>query len=234
MDSEPEHPTARAPSSWPWAWMALGVVVPSLTLVVLRSVFATFLAYHLVLGLGASVWTIRRRGAAVVLGERASARAALLAGGAVGLSLALATIVLFERVGEQLLDPARIGAALDAWSIRPEDTAWMVLFMVAGNGAAEELFWRGLVHGKMRRRAGRRATVLVVAAAYTGYHVVTLGALVAPVVATVLVLVVFTGGALFGWLRERTGHVLAPVLAHTGASVGYMAVYLRLAAAPTG
>ncbi len=84
----------------------------------------------------------------------------------------------------------------------------------------EEVFYRGFVQTRLAPLFRRRARLL---GASVGPHVVVASALFAlshlVTIAHPYRLAVFFPGLLFGWLRERTGGVLAPALLHAASNV---------------
>lgn len=101
---------------------------------------------------------------------------------------------------EELLAHARFGAL-------PVVTA---ITMV--NGVTEEIFFRGALHeslggGPMRRLVGTSLIYTIVTAA-SGIPLLALAAL--------------SMGLLAGWLRQRTGALLAPIIAHLTWSLGML------------
>ena len=148
-------------------------------------------------------------------------------GAALGLVLGGGTVAVFAFGHEAFLAGRDITAALAAWGITPKTAPLMLAFMILGNGASEELYWRGWL--QTRLRAGHRIVfaVPVGAAAYASYHLVTVTSFApGPAVVFLFMAGIYGAGVLFGWLRERFGTVWPPLLAHTGATAGYMAVYL--------
>ena len=148
-----------------------------------------------------------------------------------GLVLALllggGTVAAFVLWHEPFLAGQDIPAILDHWGVSPPRAALMLVFMVVGNGACEELFWRGWLHHRMADWPRRGAALAITAAAYSSYHVVTVVAFTASwAVVALFLATIFGAGLFFGWLRERFGTVWPSLLAHTGATAGYMAVYL--------
>lgn len=235
---EEEHVLIAERSGGPRSWPLLVLVpaVPVFSLLVLRSVWWTFALYHLgaclALPLVHSLLVRRvgfRRHLALV-GLRAGGRGlrpGIVVGAALGLVLGGGTVAVFAFGHDAFLAGRDIDAALAAWGITPKTAPLMLAFMILGNGASEELFWRGWL--QTRLRAGHRAalTLPVGAAAYASYHLVTVTSF-APGPAVVLLFMtgIYGAGVFFGWLRERFGTVWPPLLAHTGATAGYMAVYL--------
>jgi len=107
-----------------------------------------------------------------------------------------------------------------------------------GTVLAEELAFRGVLHGRSIRSLPARVALSVTAVAFGLWHLtVALGPSAVPLPAdlqwtsVVLVLgVTVLGGVALGWLRHRTGSVLAPIGLHLGTNaVGLVAAGLALA-----
>ncbi len=76
----------------------------------------------------------------------------------------------------------------------------------------EELWWRGTLQPVLRPNRSAWAAIGLTTAAFVAFHLPT-GQL--PLMGAALL-----GGIAWGWLRERTGGILAPVLAHAGWTAG--------------
>ncbi len=138
----------------------------------------------------------------------------------VSLVAALAIFPLYGlgfAVWAHLLD----GVTAD-WAALPGTAWWLRLFLVHLVVVAipEEAFFRGYVQGRLAPLFTRRVRILGVS---FGWHVVVASALFAVVhlvaIPAPFRLAVFFPGLLFGWLRERTGSVLAPALLHAASNV---------------
>jgi len=197
------------------------------TLLVLRSVWATFLIYHLGLCILLP---------AAVLGPRAYARGVGLVGSRVregvrtglvlGAVLAAGQIAVLAWGADLFFADERVAASLVAWGAGPERAGPLLAIMLVLNGPAEELYWRGWVHGRLSGSPDRRRTIALTALAYASYHGATLGALFGSwLVALLILAAVWGAGCLWGWLRERCGNVWPALLSHAGATLGYMFVY---------
>ena len=218
-------------------------VVACLTL--LRSVWWTFAVYQVGICLVAPALESR------LAGRSAGEHAALLGLApppprlwvlAVGLGLAGALVtggfLLLTR--DRFLDPGRLSAALADWGVGPDRMAAMLAAMAVLNAAAEELFWRGYLPGRVAaaRRPARPPVlpaVVLPAVLYASYHGLTIGRLVGVASGAALMTGGVLGAGLFwGWLRRRTGSVWPALLSHGGAVAAYLAVHFRLVGAGGG
>jgi membrane protease YdiL (CAAX protease family) len=112
---------------------------------------------------------------------------------------------LFEAAGERLgMEPWRVGTIY-------------LTSIVAWAGTGEELFYRGYMHGVLRRRHGFWLSALV-ASAFFGLRHATQLALIRPGYPWGAALSWVTLGFLIGlcmsWLYERSGSLYPPVIAH--------------------
>lgn len=212
------------------------------TLFVARSVWLTFLLYHFGICLAAPLLASRfgrsgragrgdRHGRAWLrghlgnLGLRPRGRGLGLA---LGAFLALAIVAAFAAWGRAFLGAGAPAAVLAGWGAEPASLPALFAFMLLGNGVAEELFWRGWLHERLRARRPRAAVIAATAACYASYHVFTVAALLRdPGVVALFSTAVLLAGAFWGWLRERTDSVWPALLSHAGATAGYMFVLWR-------
>lgn len=107
-----------------------------------------------------------------------------------------------------------------AYFATPAATPWFVsaaLAVVVLGPILEEVVFRGFLHDGLRARLGPRMTITVAAVLFGALHVGDGSFLFVP---TALL------GALFGWLRERSGGLFAPIathMLHNGATVALVA-----------
>ncbi len=201
-------------------------------LLIARNVFAVFAVYHLgfCLILPAAHNFLRRRftisdyleylgltGPGTVRG--------ILLGLGLGVILAGGTILAFRLFGGVFLADQNIPEILGRWGVNQGNMPLLFWFMILVNGPAEELYWRGFVHGEMSDRKHRKATILLIAACYASYHGVTVSLLNPNLpVAVLFMAAIFLAGFGWGWLREKTDSVWPALLAHAGATAAYMIV----------
>jgi uncharacterized protein len=111
---------------------------------------------------------------------------------------------------------------------------WLAVEIPLGTVWAEEMMYRGALAAVAADALGPAGGRLLQATAFGLAHVVDARGTGEPVIGTVLV----TGAAgwVFGWLAERSGSVLAPVLAHLAineaGAVAAMTAQRRMRATP--
>lgn len=191
--------------------LALAVLTPLWTLgVALRAEVtvlwvSTFAA--LAMGVAAVVLQIRHRVPPTVGRDvwlALPAAAVHLALSYVLIPVAEAIVPLIGRQAEDIVLDARGGL--------PTVVVALIAAMVIA--PLEELFWRGSVHPSLGVGRPWWQAVLLSTATFVGFHL--------PTLQLPLISAAALGGLVWGWLRERTGGLAAPVVAHaiwTGAMV---------------
>lgn len=109
---------------------------------------------------------------------------------------------LASMVGRQILENATSGVTLDGGPLARLLTVFAV---VVAAPAAEEIFFRGFLQGRLRRGFGPCVAIVIASLAFASVHYN--GGILHPLGVLVLSL-----GC--GYLRERTGSLWAPVLLH--------------------
>lgn len=154
--------------------------------------------------------------------------------GIVGYTASLPLLILAAHVGNVLEILLGLGASEDAGASgggyplmeQPMANSWAVVLLSAAGAVIwapiiEEVIFRGALFRFLRARLGAILTVLITATAFAVAHPYNpLG-----------LLSVFTGGIVFGLLREWRGSLVAPMVAHAihnAVVVGPTIVYLQL------
>ena len=224
------------PAAWFWLLAPPAAVV--IVLVLFHNVFAVFAIYHLgfclllpmLVNLLYRRYTLPEHLAALGLTGPGTGRALAL-GLALAALFAGAVLLGFRWTGGLALEDNRVAATLAAWGVGPDRTALMFWFMALANGPAEELYWRGFVPAELAAEPNRRRALLVTATGYASYHGVTIFLFLSSWLwAGVFLAAVWGAGLFWGWLRERTGSVWPPLLAHAAATAAYMAASRHLLA----
>ena len=106
----------------------------------------------------------------------------------------------------------RVRAAMNDRELPAGAVRWLAFDIPLGTVWAEETLFRGVLQTLAVRAIGPTGGRLLQAVAFGLWHIPDARKTGQPIVTTVLVTGV--AGWLFGWLAERSGSVLAPVLAH--------------------
>jgi membrane protease YdiL (CAAX protease family) len=106
----------------------------------------------------------------------------------------------------------RVRAAMNDRVLPAGPARWLTFDIPLGTVWTEETIFRGLLQTLAVRALGPSAGLVLQAAAFGLWHIPDARKTGEPILGTVLA----TGlaGWVFGWLAERSGSVLAPVLAH--------------------
>jgi membrane protease YdiL (CAAX protease family) len=202
-------------------------------LAITQQALVAFAVYHLGLCLAAPLVGLRATGMGwTAIGDhialRSPSREGWAAGGLVG-GLTAAGILAGAHLFQDALVHADLTGALAAWGVAG-NPALLVAYMLVLNSGAEELLWRGYLHTEAVARLGPWICIGLVSLAFASYHVYTLHALLgSPALVAVGGLAVLAGALAWALLRERYASVVPALLAHGGATAGYMAVYVLLA-----
>lgn len=159
----------------------------------------------LLVGLGYLYWQ-RDPGLVGIRRPTLGDAAAMLVGFLALAGLMLGGGILFEMFG---VEPAE-NVAVERGSENPELFLVFLPIQFLLTGPAEELLFRGVLQGVLRRAYG---VVPAIALASTLFALVHVPALIGGDVVPVLALV-FASGVLFGVLYEYTGTLLVPIVAH--------------------
>jgi membrane protease YdiL (CAAX protease family) len=201
---------------WDVLWTVLGWAVIGLAVGVLFSKLDAPISVVIIVGTSAPwlalagwpLWATWRRGN----GPRIDLGLRLTWGdagwGAVGGALAL-LLAGIAAVVTQLVKPDMTSAAAEAGKQLEEQGGRLVmvvfaLMVMVGAPVVEELFFRGLLFGAVRKRgAGAVLTVVITAIVFAGFHF-----------EPVRFFVLLPSGLVLGWVRWRTGSTGASMVAH--------------------
>jgi membrane protease YdiL (CAAX protease family) len=159
----------------------------------------------------------------------------LAAGVAFGLAVAAATLALSEA----LLAAGLLSGLPDALRgkvgqlglLSPAGFAALAAFLALAHSGLEEAYWRGFVHGRLRRLVPPVPAAALSSLGFMAHHVVLLAVYLPGrfwAVAVPLSLCVAVGGAFWAWLYDRTGSLAGPWASHALVDAVLMAVGYRL------
>lgn len=163
-----------------------------------------------------------RRAGPVAAGERTFSKIffglrAYLTAVPVFIALLLGVITLLQWLGQQPA-PQEI-FTLYLKETRTPVLIWLNLLVILVGPAAEEFFFRGLVHRWMRDRLGIARALVLSSLLFACLHT-----------DLVAFVPIFGLGLLFGWIYEKTGSLAAPIAVHVFHNAGmlYLASVLKL------
>jgi uncharacterized protein len=223
----------------PIAFMAASAASLFLGFTILRSAFAGFVLYYLACCLvlpALDILVLRglpRRGkprpgtplrrVPALLGLVAPRRSDIALGLGSGVAMAAAMLAALALFKGSIFSDGRIQSVLRAWGASGQNLALVYIVMLAFNGAVEELFWRGYLHGKLEALPNRLAALGLPTFFFGAQHVFVVSSLVAdPALVALMLLGILGAGAAWSALRERTGSVVPCVLSHALVTAGYM------------
>lgn len=203
-------------------WTSLGWFVVLIAAAnILRSTLVpggAHFAYNVALGVAAVALGRQAGLTSLEMGiDRSTWRAGLRWG-----ALAAAAVVLVLAVAAALSVGALADDERGAIEV-PELLLRAVVVIPIGTVAVEELVFRGTMFGLARRVMSEAQAIVVTAVLFGLWHVLPAwrSADGSPVAEALLTLAGTTAaGLVFGWLRARSGSVLAPALAHTATNSG--------------
>lgn len=124
-----------------------------------------------------------------------------------------------------LLDVEELRLLLVDWGfIGPGEIA-LVLVLLILNPILEEVYWRGYMYEKLRRKRSALYTISLTSVFYTLYHVLSVIHIFEGGYALVAVIPVFIAGLFWGYIREKTTSITAAIMGHFLADLGIMCVY---------
>lgn len=107
--------------------------------------------------------------------------------------------------------------------IIPDNLSGIIIFQFLATAIPEELFFRGYLQGRMNRILGKNWSLwgadigpglFIAAAVFALCHLV--------IETGWMRLAVFLPAMLMGWMREKTGSIVAPVIFHTASNISYL------------
>ncbi|RIW38426.1 CPBP family intramembrane metalloprotease [Bacillus salacetis] len=125
-----------------------------------------------------------------------------------------------------LIDLEFIRALLKKWNFDGGMVWLLIAVLIVLNPFLEENYWRNFIPEELKSSFSSGKSILIASFFYSFYHILSLIELFNWPFNVIAVLPVFLAGAIWGFIRQRTGSLAAPVLSHMLADAGIMLVYL--------
>ena len=124
-----------------------------------------------------------------------------------------------------LLDINQLRVLLFEWGFSASGEIWLVLILLVANPILEEIYWRGYIYEKLKMEGTARYAILMTAAFYTLYHLLSVIPIFEGVYGVIAAVPVFIAGMFWGYIREKTGTITAAVIGHVLSDIGIICVY---------
>jgi uncharacterized protein len=124
-----------------------------------------------------------------------------------------------------LLDIDQLRVLLWEWGFSARGEIWLVLILLVANPILEEVYWRGYIFEKLRMEGTAKYTILVTAAFYTLYHLLSAIPIFEGIFGLIAAVPVLTAGLFWGYIREKTGSITAAIIGHVLSDMGIICVY---------
>ena len=188
---------------WPAVWLGMYR---------LHSLVLTFILYHGVCLLPASLWGYRLWRGDLRWPTRREWAIVILA----TVAMLPASVLLYSLIGSRLMSASDI---LHVLTYRGFQAAWylpVTFYFVPVNAILEELFWRGVVLNELKGMNEAQWTLGASWTAFTfaAWHYLVLRLLLRPGWAELSVAVILAAGIFLDWLYRRTKSIIVPILWH--------------------
>ncbi|WP_052948807.1 CPBP family intramembrane glutamic endopeptidase [Mesobacillus campisalis] len=111
------------------------------------------------------------------------------------------------------------------WGFAGEGEFWLVLVLLVANPILEEVYWRGYMHEKLRIQRSAMYTIWLTSCFYTLYHLLSVFPIFQGIYSLIAILPVLAAGLFWGFIREKTGSLTAPIIGHILSDLGIVCVY---------
>ncbi|WP_078546655.1 CPBP family intramembrane glutamic endopeptidase [Litchfieldia alkalitelluris] len=127
---------------------------------------------------------------------------------------------------DYFLDIVYVQGILKDWGFTGKAIYGLIFVLLVLNPILEENYWRGFIHQELLiKKIKTGHVILITSFFYTLYHFLSVIPMFQWPLNVVAVLPVFVAGVFWGWIREKTGTLLTPIISHILADLGIMCVY---------
>lgn len=150
---------------------------------------------------------------------------AVVLGAGSGLLFFLFIFVGLNWLHIYLLDIGQLRILLLEWGFSSRGEIWLVLILLVANPILEEVYWRGYIYEKLRMEGTAKYAILMTAAFYTLYHLLSVIPIFEGIFGLVAAAPVFIAGIFWGYIREKTRTITAAIIGHVLSDTGIICVY---------
>ncbi|MGC5323881.1 CPBP family intramembrane glutamic endopeptidase [Brevibacillus sp. SYSU BS000544] len=160
-----------------------------------------------------------------IWGLTVTARQALIGFG-LGISFTLALLIGAYFLHDMLFDVKHLRSLLEKWHFSGNQSGLLLVVLVLLNPILEEIYWRGYLQSRNGQAPGSIRSLLLTSLWFTAYHLVVIIPIFNWPFCVVAALSIYTAGVLWGWIRDRSHSLFAPVLSHMLADLGIVIIYI--------
>lgn len=160
-----------------------------------------------------------------VWGLTVTARQALIGLG-LGISFMMALLIGAYLLKDMLFDVEHLRNLLEQWHFAGNQSALLLIVLVLLNPILEEIYWRGYLHYRTGQAPGSIRSLLLTSLWFTTYHLVVILPIFHWPFSALAALAIYAAGVLWGWIRNRSHSLLAPIMSHMLADLGIVIIYI--------
>lgn len=111
------------------------------------------------------------------------------------------------------------------WGFSGAGEIGLVLVLLLANAILEEVYWRGYMFNRLRKKGTAFSAIGLTAFFYTLYHLLSIIPIFTASFSFAAVIPVLIAGLFWGYIREKTGSIAATIIGHGLADLGIVCVY---------
>jgi uncharacterized protein len=124
-----------------------------------------------------------------------------------------------------LLDINKLRVLLMEWGFSGPGEIGLIFVLLLANPILEEVYWRGYMYEKLRKNRKALYAILITASFYTLYHLLSIIPMFQGASSMAAILPVLIVGLFWGYIREKTGSIVASTISHVLGDLGIITVY---------
>lgn len=116
--------------------------------------------------------------------------------------------------------PEQVRQVLLEWDLNDQWIWWFSMYLVFINSLLEELFWRGFVLQRMLQALSRMRAIALSSFFYTLYHLIVATAMFGVKLGLLITVLVFGIGVIWGWMKGMFPTIYSTWISHLLADLG--------------
>jgi len=155
-----------------------------------------------------------------------------LIGLGLGIFFTLAILIGAYYMHDMLFDIEHLRSWLEQWHFTGNQSVLLFVVLVLLNPILEEIYWRAYLPSRTGQTPGSFRNLLLASLWFTAYHLVVIIPIFNWPFNVLAALSIYAAGLLWGWIRDRSHSLLAPILSHMLADLGIVIIYMLYIQSP--